>query len=127
MISKKKLLFTSASIRVYSRWAVAYIDQGIVDFYLSLIPKARYVTRQRWPAHLTVIRKDKEEFTIQIKKYDGCAVEVKYSTDIIYQEPYYFLNAWSDEIGKIRESVGMPAYREPYSSYHITLGNVKTP
>lgn len=118
---------TTAKIGVYSRWAVAYIDQGIVDFYFSLIPKARYVARQRWPAHVTVIRKDKERFTKKIKQYDGCEVEIKYNPTIVYQEPYYFLDAWSDELGEIRESVGLPKYREPYNSYHITLGNVKTP
>ena len=113
------------------RRAVVWIDKGIVDFYLSMIPKAHYVRPQMYPAHITVVRtgietpKNQESW----KKYEGELVEFVYSNEIQHDGWYYWLNCQSDRIGAIREELGLTRYRiggyRDYQEYHITIGNIK--
>jgi hypothetical protein len=114
--------------------AVARIDQGISDFYRSLIPKAYGVQPQAWPAHITIVRKGKETPTKMDAwgKHEGRTIEFTYDTTIQTDGTYFWLNAWSEEVGDIREELGLPRYRDDSAfggvsrqEYHITLGNVK--
>lgn len=122
-----KLFDADAKLQYYSDYCVAYVDQGIVDFYRSLIPKAYKPNPQMWPAHITVSRKriecppNKEVW----KKYEGQSVRFTYSNEIHTDGIYYWLNTWSDEIGRIREELGLDYYRQPFNSYHLSLGNLK--
>lgn len=122
-----KLFEAEARLQYYSDYCVAYVDQGIVDFYRSLIPKAYRPKPQMWPAHITVSRKniEKPKRLDVWKKYDGQSVKFTYSNEIHSDGLYYWLNVWSDSIGRIREELGLSFYREPFTVFHLTLGNMK--
>jgi hypothetical protein len=114
---------TSFTVKVYNNYAVGYICQDIVNYYYSLIPKYYYAARQKHPAHVTIIRKDIEFGNLE--KYDGYRGLLEYDPYCNIDNNYIWLNAYSTDIGKIRQSVGLPEYRYPFTSYHITVGNFK--
>lgn len=112
----------------------AIVDQGISDFYRSLIPKYYYPNRQKHAAHITVVRSGKEAPTKleHWGKYEGLQIEFEYDSFIHFDGKYFWLNAYSETIGKIREELGLPKYRDDRhfggvlrSEYHITIANVK--
>lgn len=119
----KMLYRTKFTIRVYDSYTVAYICQDIVNYYYSLIPKYYYAQRQKYPAHITVVRKGIE--LANLEKYDGYRGFLEYDPIINHGGAYFWLNSYSTDIGKIRESVGLPQYRGDFTSYHITIGNTK--
>ena len=117
--------------------AVVWVDNDIAEYYRSLIPKAKYVQSQAQKAHITVIRATSNK-QIEVPtnleawgKYEGEKVSFEYEPQIKFDAPYYYLDAWSDRIGDIREELGLPRFRHtdlgkaPFQSYHITLGNIK--
>ncbi len=117
--------------------AVVWVDQGIADFYRSLIPKSKGVQSQAQKAHITVVRATSQkqiEAPTNVEawgKYEGERIPFEYDPEIKFDSPYWFLEAWSERIGDIREELGLPRFRHtdlakpPYKSYHITLGNIK--
>jgi len=110
---------------------VAWLDPEIMNYYYRLIPKCKYATKQRHPTHVTVIR-DRWELPINDsawKKYDGKMVYIEYASGIQYKDPYFFLNAYSDDLVNLRLELGLPAYRitpfMEFDSFHITIANTK--
>lgn len=120
-------MFSSVGrVKYHNHYVTLEIDQGIVDFYYSLIPKAWYAQRQAYRAHITISRLGKEEPGRMNWKYmDGMKVKFVYNPYIYEQKPYFFLKAYSDGIADIRSKLCLPKYRYPFDSYHITVGNVK--
>lgn len=113
---------------------IAEIDQGICDFYRSLIPKYYCVKPQAYRAHITIVRIKKENPTLldAWDRHDGRVIKYQYEPVIQQDDRYFWLNAYSEEIGDIREELGLPRYRDDtwfggklHSSYHITIGNMK--
>ena len=127
MYSAHGLINYGPGIRV-----IATIDQGISDFYRNLIPKYYQVQPQKYSAHITIVRTDKEspkklEFW---NKYQGEKLSFEYSPKIHFDGSYWYLNVWSQQIGDIREELGLPRFRfQEMSSkdgcYHISIGNSK--
>lgn len=114
------------------RRAVVWIDQGISDFYRSLIPKYCYAQPQLYPAHITVVRIKLETPTNMDAwgKYEGEVVKYYYDTNIRFDGTYFYLNTYSDRIGEIREELGLPRFRfgelgTDRGSYHTSIANVK--
>jgi hypothetical protein len=112
-------------VQVYDSYIVAYINPDIVRFYKSLIPKWIYVNRQKYDAHITIVRKDAE--TIPNKEnqplVDGKTVWFYYDTQIKTCGTYYWMNVYSRDIEQIRISLGLSKCR--FDCFHITLGNIK--
>lgn len=113
---------------------IAQIDQGISDFYRSLIPKYFCAKPQKHRAHITIVRNKKEvPFCLENwGKYDSCVIDFEYHPCIHFDGTYFWLNAFSEDIGAIRESLGLSKYRDDRSyggvmrnEYHITIANVK--
>lgn len=103
------------------------ISQGIVDFYYSLIPKAWYAQRQAHKAHITIMRLGREKQNSKTWKYrDKELIPFFYSSYIHFEHPYFFLYAYSEDIGGIRKVLGLPQFRYPFKAYHITVGNLKS-
>ena len=111
---------------------VAWVDEELSRYYRSLIPKARYVQPQMYPAHITVVR----SYPIEIVpdrtawgKYEGRAISFDYTGEVLYEYPYYYLEAWSQELNDIRTELGLPEFRiigaRMLDCFHMTLGNVK--
>ena len=103
------------------------VDQNIVDYYRSLIPKAKHVNPQKYPAHITVVRKYEYD-DVNMDEWEfmaGSTVSFVYCATIFFSNPYYNLDAHSNTIGLIRRRLGLPTFRAGYNCYHISLGNVK--
>jgi hypothetical protein len=127
MFNAKGIIQYGPGLRV-----VAWVDQGIADFYRSLIPKYYFVQPQKYPAHITVVRLSKESAkNMEVwNKYEGEEVPIQYGNEIGFDGIYYYLNVMSDRIGAIREELGLPRFRfgdlgADRCCYHITIGNCK--
>jgi hypothetical protein len=114
--------------------AIAIIDQGISDFYRSLIPKYYNAKPQKYKSHITIVRNGKE-YPLNMNcwgKYDGCTIKFLYDPEIKTDGKYFWLDAQSEDIGKIRQELGLPFYRDDRyfggvmrKEYHITIANTK--
>ena len=113
---------------------VALIDEAICQYYRALIPKYYYPRPPMHKPHITVVRL-KKEMPINLEfwnKYEGKEISFSYSPLVNFSGKYFWLDAQSQEIGDIREELGMSRYRDDgiyqgkvYNSYHITIANVK--
>jgi hypothetical protein len=121
-------MFTiKATVQYYTNWAIAWIDPQLIKYYRSLVPHAKYVKPPMNDSHVSIVRifekpLDKDAWG----RYNKEEIEVMYDPYINFDDTYFWLDAWSDEIGYIRRSLGLPTFRDshPYS-YHITIGNLK--
>jgi len=113
---------------------VVEVDQGIVDFYRSLIPKWMHVMGSRYRAHITVVREEKEEPVCKEhwNKYQGEEIEFFYSPVIHQGKVYYWLNCFCKRLEDIRLELGLPVisqYVIPPDGFskvfHCTIGNMK--
>lgn len=113
---------------------VLRVDQGISDFYRSLIPKWLNAQGQRWPAHVTVVRKDKE-YPPDMRtwnRYQGEHVSFLYSPTIHQGKVYWWLNVFCVRLEEIRRELGLPV-RSEYTlppegftkCFHTTIANMK--
>ena len=129
-------LFKSTGVLRYSddfRLALE-VDQGISDFYRSLLPKSVERNKPRWPAHITVVRQEKEKpvHTQYWRKYDNQSVDFYYSPIVHEGKVYYWLNAFCTDLEQIRAELGLPVvsqYTLPPEGFkkcfHITIANMK--
>jgi len=97
------------------------IDQSLVDYYYSLIPKYYNARKPGHDAHITIIRQFE---LVAFAPYD-----------IKYDEPIFFYSGQIDLIGKhfvvycnsrficqFRQSMGLPSYRHGFTNFHFTIG-----
>jgi hypothetical protein len=111
---------------------VVEVDQDIADFYRSLIPKSRCVNRQRYGAHISVVRHETPVNLDVWGKYQGEMVEFTYDSEIKWGTVYYWLNCFSKKLEEVRTELGLPVssqYTRPPGSwvkcFHMTVGNNK--
>lgn len=114
--------------------AIAIIDQNISDYYRKLIPKYKNAKSQAYKAHITIVRLNKE-IPLNMEfwgKYENKNIVFEYNPIVQNDENYYWLDAYSEDISKIRKELGLPEYRDDTkfgglkrSSYHITIANTK--
>lgn len=114
---------------------VVECEQDIADMYRALVPKYYYLQRQRYPAHITVVRSYKE-VPLNMEpwgKYDGEVIEYYYESFIRIGTAYMWLNVLCNRLEEIRYELGLPIrseYTQPpegFSKYfHMTIGNIKT-
>lgn len=106
--------------------AIVTVDRGIVKFYKALIPKYFNVERQRYEAHITVVRLNVEvpPYMAAFGKYEGEEIKFHYDNQVYFDKKYFYLKAYSERIGEIREELGLSKYRMN-DCYHITIGNTK--
>lgn len=131
------MLYESKGIFKYSIVDIGYrlvieADQGLADYYRKLIPKYKEVQRQKYHAHISVVR---HEVPINLEiwgKYENQEVEFVYDSDIKYGKVYYWLNVFSKKLEEVRTELGLPVssqYTLPPSGYikcfHLTIGNSK--
>lgn len=111
-----------------------HVNQELANYYFSLIPKWIEVNRPRWPAHITVVRWEKET-PVNLEfwgKYQGEAVEFFYSPVIHHGKVYFWLNCFCTQLEEIRRELGLPV-RSEYTlppegfvkCFHMTIGNTK--
>jgi len=108
------------------------VQQALVDYYLSLIPKYLRVNRGRDSAHITVVRPYLEtpKRVVEWGKYEGRRIYFIYDGQIHNDNQYYWLNIQSRELEEIRLGLGLLHQRwnlttNDWDSFHLTLGNTK--
>jgi hypothetical protein len=110
------------------------VDQELSNYYRSLIPKWVDVSRPRWPAHITIVRPEKET-PIHLDswgKYEGEELDFLYAPEVQQGKIYFWLNAFCQKLENIRLELGLPV-RSEYTlppegfkkCFHITIGNCK--
>lgn len=110
---------------------IVQVDQGISDFYRTLIPKSHYVQRQMYAAHISVVRKEKPPKMDLWGKHQNRKIVFEYDNMIYNNETYYWLNAYAKELEEIRLELGLPICspwtRSPDGRhrFHVTIGNIK--
>lgn len=118
----------------HSYWLTLEVDQGIADFYRALIPKYMYPQQQKYPAHITIIRPERElpKNLGFWGKYHKQSVEFYYDPEIIVGQKFFWLNAFSTRLEEVRGELGLPivdGYREAPEGFnkffHLTVANRK--
>lgn len=108
------------------------VDPGIVEYYRALVPKYVGLNGTRYPAHISVVRRETPKNPEFWGKYEGEEVKFAYSNAVHNGKIYFWLNAFSERLEEIRLELGLPVsteYTRPPDGYtkcfHITLGNLK--
>lgn len=122
-------MFLSEGILRYGVGFKVYleIDPEIIRYYISLLPKYKIIQTQIHSAHITIVRTTKEcpRNLSKWGNYEGLSVEFQYENIIKEDGLYYWLDAFSDDLNRIRLELGLGRYRLGFDRYHITLGNKK--
>jgi len=105
--------------------AFLLVDQGIADFYRSLIPKWIPNSPQRYKAHISFVRHENPPLMQFWDKYAGQKLDFQYDTIIHRDETYFWLNAICPDLESIRVELGLPAHPWWRNKFHITLANCK--
>ena len=111
---------------------VAWVDEELVRYYRTAIPKAKYVQPQMYPGHITVVRSYPIEIVPNREpwgRHEDRIITFSYNGVILFEDPYYYLEAWSEELNELRTELGMSEFRirgaKLLDCFHLTLGNVK--
>lgn len=112
-------------------------DQGIVDYYFSMIPKyVRNLNRPRYRAHISVIRNERVTNQQALQKLsreiNRSAISFEYCNTIYHTDLYYWLDIRCPALREIRKSVGLPELKHGVTfspderhQFHMTIGNTK--
>jgi hypothetical protein len=87
------------------------------------------VQPQKYEPHITVVRKEKEDMPTQdrweAQPRHGEIVWFAYDTQLQNHGAYWYLDAWSPELMRLRVELGLASVREGFHHFHITVGNTK--
>ena len=116
----------------YGYKLIVSVDPGISMFYRWLIP-AWFIKRpQRYPAHISLVRKEIPKKLDVWGKHEGRKIEFQYSPDIQCDKNYWWLNVYCKELEDIRIELGLPVgskYTRPPDGhehiFHISIANRK--
>lgn len=107
------------------------VSQELSDYYRSLIPKHFRVNKPRWPAHITVVRPEKET-PPKLRywgNYEGEQTSFLYEPYILEGNGYCWLNVWCKRLETLRDELGLPIvskYTLPPAGhtkcFHCTIG-----
>lgn len=122
---------STGTLKYFTQSASVLIDPDIYFYYRSLIPQAkRPPNGQRYPAHISVVRRQKPTNPSVWGKYEGRLVKFHYENVVRFGTIYCWLNVYSTELEEIVNELGLPPPNPIYNPdgrrcFHITLGNFK--
>lgn len=119
----------------YSEYPIIYVkehkiiipfEEEISSCYRSLIPKYYKVNKQKYPAHISVVRNEIDLFEIESN-----LISFEYE-NVIYDNGFYFwLRVRSDDLFNLRRNLGLNKTSlitkspDQQHDFHITIGNMK--
>ena len=112
---------------------VVDVDPGLVDVYRALVPAYLRLRRQKWPAHITVVREESIAVPSAWGRHEGETVVFEFHPFVMYDTTYFWLDVTCHRLCDLRIELGLPAMsnltRPPDGKdfFHITLGNAKAP
>jgi hypothetical protein len=122
-------IIKASGILTYSKnWIVVNLGRGFINYYWSLIPKARRygLNKPMYPGHITVVRFKYEQPDYNRWGYlNGARIPFEYSPVIEEDQLYLFLRVWSEGIGLVRRHLRLPTFIHDRDCYHITVANKK--
>ena len=134
---------STGKIRYGNNHAVLDLDsknwREMYRYYRALVPKYLRMQPQMYDPHITFVRGYKglgdeaeliEPIDPDLKKefwgkYEGEVVPFEYDPELKTDGTMWWLDAFSKRLEDIREELGLSKMREPYDSFHITIGNAK--
>ena len=116
-------------IQYYENSVMAWVDNGLGQYYRSLLPKAWGVKPPKAKSHVSIVRVFEKPDKSKWGLYNGSTIRVVYYPSVHTDGVYFWLDCDSDEIGFIRRSLLLSTFRNTESQYdlcyHITIGNSK--
>jgi hypothetical protein len=112
-------------IKYYNTWVLAWLPKELDSYYRSLLPKAWYVRPPMNPPHVSIVRVFEEPDRARWGEFEGQDIVVDVFPEIQTDGLYFWLDCLSDEVGFVRRTLGLSAFRPDYNCYHITVGNLK--
>lgn len=116
----------------YGHKLVVEVEQAIADYYRSLIPKYKTANRQRYGAHISVVRKETPVNLDAWGRREGQEVTFWYEPVIREGTVYWWLNVFCTELEEVRTELGLEVsspYTVPpegfFKCFHMTIGNKK--
>lgn len=107
-------------------------DNEIVNYLYALIPPYISRHRQKYPAHISVVRKEIPPRTELWGKHEGREISFAYTHQLFKSDFYFWVNVYSIELEQIREELGLGVssrYYEPppgfRQTFHMTIANSK--
>lgn len=116
---------TTGRVQCYTNWMILWLDDEIGRYYRALCPKHFYVNLPMNKTHISVVRKFELPDKTNWLSFDGLQLTIEYEPIVCWDNTYYWLNAFSPEIVKIREALSLSQYLGNYTCQHITIGNTK--
>ena len=119
------LVKTKGTVQYRGLSCVLELSKDFGDYYYSLIPKYKNAQKQKYNAHVTIVREFEQKshlFSYQLCK--NFEFSIDYDPTIWYAYPYFFLECFSPQIEQLRADYGLRPYRIN-DCYHITVGNTK--
>lgn len=91
-------------------WVTAWMDQGILDYYFTFVPRSRRVSKPRWKAHATVIRPEDNPTMKSWGKHEGEKIDLIYDPYLWEDETrgIWWFNLWSQVMEQIRIELNTP-------------------
>lgn len=119
------LVKTRGTVQYRGLSCVLELSKDFGDYYYSLIPKYKNAHKQKYNAHVTIVREFEQRNNLFSKEiYKNHIFYIDYSSYIWNVSPYFFLKCWSPQIEYLRAFYGLRPYRFG-DCYHITIGNTK--
>lgn len=111
---------------------IVELDQQLSDYYFTTIPRSVRVRKQLHTAHISVVRNEMPLNLEYWGKYEGHIIVVYYEHYLHNDETYWWLNAFSEELERIRTELGLEnssRWTRPPSGFnkcfHTTIANTK--
>jgi hypothetical protein len=101
------------------------VDQVVADYYRALLPKWIRNNPQKFPAHVSVVRRETPPRAEHWGRYEGELVEFRYSNVVEFDETYVWLNVECERLKEVRVELGLNAYPWWRNRYHVTIANFK--
>ncbi len=112
---------------VWKRTAMIRTDCDIDRYYASFIEKRfnMELNKNLRGSHVTIIsdRLDKDIFDEASKVFNGKKIDFFVDIEPRTNGSHFWLRVYCQDAESIRESIGLS--RDPYFSFHLTLGHVK--
>lgn len=106
-------------------WALLDCDDELIDYYQWWLNKAGIGINKGslWGAHITFIRGEEPPNQTLWGKYEGLAIEYRYSNYFRYDNGrHVWLDVYCPTLNEIREELGLKSLRS--MSLHLTIGRL---
>lgn len=116
---------STAKVECHTDWVIASCDSQLLEYYRRWVwhKTGVWMNRPKHGAHISVVRGDIERGT-WTRNMDGETIRFFYKGDLERHENYIWLPVWGEDLGKVREKVGLN--KEPLKPFHMSIGMVAT-